>query len=382
MSTIERGRGRGRVRACGVNYNGGRSQRNEVRNRVPIAALRDDAFSSLDDSTEQPNVVPNDMPAVDVPLSTNSSVPPCRKRGRGEAKCTEFEKVRKHGKIPLRIKDGETAPCCENALIFTTRITWLVKHYMDLCHASWHNVPVNEKEELISRVQNDFILDWTKKNHRDAVTKTLRKRFNHIRYDLHRTYKLYDSNEEALANVPSWVTPATWVKLCARYSSENFKRMSERNKFNREKQQNNHTAGRRSFVRLMEMRSGNDETVVDFFKEVRWSKKKDKFVTPMMEKQYNKMAANMSKLEPEKQTKEAAMTIFKEVLGQRSGYVRGLGEMVIPESSRQATDAQIAELTERAERHEKEAADYKGQLDDLRENVMLLQAKYDKFIEI
>ncbi|XP_042969139.1 uncharacterized protein LOC122301833 [Carya illinoinensis] len=131
----------------------------------------------------------------------------------------------------------------------------------------------------------------------------------------------------------------------------------------------------------MEMRSGNDETVVDFFKEVRWSKKKDKFVTPMTEKQYNKMAANMSKLEPEKQTKEAAMTIFKEVLGQRSGYVRGLGEMIIPESSRQATDAQIAELTERAERHEKEAADYKRQLDDLRENVMLLQAKYDKFIK-
>ncbi|KAG7995286.1 hypothetical protein I3843_01G101700 [Carya illinoinensis] len=83
--------------------------------------------------------------------------------------------------------------------------------------------------------------------------------------------------------------------------------MFELNKFNREKQQNNHIVGRRSFVRLMEMR--------------------------------DKMAANMSKLEPEKRTKEAAMTIFKEVLGQRLGYVRGLGKMVIPESSRQATDS-------------------------------------------
>ena len=96
------------------------------------------------------------------------------------------------------------------------------------------------------------------------------------------------------------------------------------------------------------------------------------------------MAAKMSELEPEKRTNEAAATIFKEVLGQRSGYVRGLSEMVIPESSREAADAQIAELTERAERFEKAASDYKGQLDDLRANVMMLmerQVEYDKFME-
>ncbi|XP_040994427.1 uncharacterized protein LOC121240973 [Juglans microcarpa x Juglans regia] len=115
--------------------------------------------------------------------------------------------------------------------------------------------------------------------------------------------------------------------------------MFERNKSNREKQQNNHTAGRRSFVRLMEMRSGNEENSVDFFEEVRWSKKNDKFVTLMMKEKYNEMAAKMAELELEKQTKEAATTIFKEVLGHKLGYVRGLGEMVISESSRQSTNA-------------------------------------------
>ncbi|XP_035539745.1 uncharacterized protein LOC118344058 [Juglans regia] len=350
--------------------------------------LRDDSSSSSYDLTDprngQPSTEPNDIPVADSSLSTNPSVSLRQKRGRGAAKSTEFEKVRKYGKISLRIKDGETAPCCENATLFTTRVTWLVKHHVDLSHASWHDVPANEKEELITRIQADFILDWTKKNHRDTVTKTLRKRFNHIRYDLHRTYKQYESNEEALANVPPSVTPATWVKLCARYSSDDFKRMSERNKSNREKQQNNHTAGRRSFVRLMEMRSGNEENLVDFFKEVRWSKKNDKFVTPMTEEKYNEMVAKMAELEPEKRTKEAAATIFKEVLGHRPGYVRGLGEMVIPESSRQSTNARIVELTERAERSEKETAHYKTLHDDLRANVMLLmekQDKYDKFLE-
>ena len=73
---------------------------------------------------------------------------------------TEFEKLRKHGKIPLRIKDGETAPCCENATHFTTRVTWLVKHHMDLSHASWHAVPANEKEELVTRVQVSLIWNF------------------------------------------------------------------------------------------------------------------------------------------------------------------------------------------------------------------------------
>ncbi|KAG6730733.1 hypothetical protein I3842_01G095400 [Carya illinoinensis] len=154
------GRGRGRSRGVRGGRGRGRSQRNdEVQDIVPIPALaaQDDAFSSSDDSTEPPDCIPstepNDIPIVDS-QSANLDVPLSQKRGRGAAKSTEFEKLRKHGKIPLRIKDGETAPCCENATIFTTRVTWLVKHHMDLSHASWHAVPANEKEELVTRVQS------------------------------------------------------------------------------------------------------------------------------------------------------------------------------------------------------------------------------------
>ncbi|KAG6725671.1 hypothetical protein I3842_02G043400 [Carya illinoinensis] len=145
---------------------------------------------------------------------------PTRKHGRGAAKNLEFDKIRKFGPIALIIKDGETSPCCENYTIFTSR--WLVKHHVDLSHPSWHDLPDNEKEELIARVQADFVLDWTKMNHRDTVTKILGKRFNHIRYELHKIYKSYKTNEEALANMPELVTPTTWVKLSARWSSVEF----------------------------------------------------------------------------------------------------------------------------------------------------------------
>ncbi|XP_042969010.1 uncharacterized protein LOC122301681 [Carya illinoinensis] len=148
------------------------------------------------------------------------AVLPTRKHGRGAAKNLEFDKIRKFGPIALIIKDGETSPCCENYTIFTSR--WLVTHHVDLSHSSWHDLPDNEKEELIARVQADFVLDWMKMNHRDTVTKILRKRFNHIRYELHKIYKSYKTNEEALANMPELVTATTWVKLSARWSSVEF----------------------------------------------------------------------------------------------------------------------------------------------------------------
>ncbi|KAG6620663.1 hypothetical protein I3842_Q055100 [Carya illinoinensis] len=386
--------GKGRGRSRGVCYGRGRSScEPSIRGKAPVATLnlRGDGMSTSDDSTVPPDVVPSTEPQeqgveVDSNIPTNVEeglVPPTRKRGRGAAKNLEFDKIRKFGPIALTIKDGETSPCCENYTIFTSRLTWLVKHHVDLSHPSWHDLPYNEKEELIARVRADFVLDWTKKNHRDTVTKTLRKRFNHIRYELHKIYKSYKTNEEALANVPELVTPATWVKLCARWSSAEFRMIFEKNKSNRVKQQTNHTAGRTSFVRLMQMRSESDEHLIDFFKEVRWSKKKGKFVTLATEEKHNEMVAKYSKLEPEKQTKDVAASIFREVLGHRPGYARGLGEMVIPESSRQNTAEKFAALTERAERHEKDAKYYKNQLEELRgnvEKVLAKQAEYDKLL--
>lgn len=53
------------------------------------------------------------------------------KRGCGPAKCSKFEKLRKHSPIPLKINHGETAPCCENATMFTTRVTWILKHHAE-----------------------------------------------------------------------------------------------------------------------------------------------------------------------------------------------------------------------------------------------------------
>ncbi|XP_042958045.1 uncharacterized protein LOC122293555 [Carya illinoinensis] len=193
----------------------------------------------------------NEPAAEDVlePTTENIARP---RRGRGPAKCIEFDKQRKHGKIPLKINDGQTAPCCENATMFTTRVTWILKHHADMSYPRWTDVPMVEKEELMDRVRADFILDWEKDNHRKTVWKQLRRRFNAFHHELHKKYLSYDSHEEALASAPGMVGPLVWAKLCGRWGSEAFKKMSKQNKENRSKLKINHTAGRKSFVRVLE----------------------------------------------------------------------------------------------------------------------------------
>ena len=53
----------------------------------------------------------------------------------------------------MKINDGQTAPCCENAIMFTTRTTWILKHHADMSYARWTDVPENVKDELIDRVR-------------------------------------------------------------------------------------------------------------------------------------------------------------------------------------------------------------------------------------
>ncbi|KAF5465368.1 hypothetical protein F2P56_015382 [Juglans regia] len=145
----------------------------------------------------EPDRVQNGENVSSVPVVNQAQT----RRGRGPAKCIEFEKLRKHGKVFLKINNGETTLCCENASMFITRVSWIVKHYCNMSYLRWSDVPQAHKDELIDRVRD--------------------------------------------------------------------------------------------------------------------------------------MVGKLDTLEPEKQTDEIATGVFKEVLGHRPGYARGLGEMVIPESTRQ-----------------------------------------------
>ncbi|XP_035539594.1 uncharacterized protein LOC118343993 isoform X2 [Juglans regia] len=166
--------------------------------------------SSLDDSTQPSEMVlGTEFPEISNDPNTrpeNNGKLPMR-RCHGRAGCTEFMKLRKHGLIPLKINDGERAPSCENAVFFTTRVTWIIKHHATMAQNTWDAVDTQEKEEQINRVRADFILDWSKRNHREMVEKNLGKKFNDFHYQLHKIYLGCATHDEALVKPTSLVEP-------------------------------------------------------------------------------------------------------------------------------------------------------------------------------
>lgn len=106
------------------------------------------------------NLLPPHHSGEEVPANTPSTQPETSRRGRGPAKLTEFEKLRKHGRVLLKINPGETAPYCENASMFTARITWIVKQHCDMSYPRWNDVPQPMKDQLIDRIRVRLLLKW------------------------------------------------------------------------------------------------------------------------------------------------------------------------------------------------------------------------------
>lgn len=54
--------------------------------------------------------------------------------------------------IALIIKDGDNNVSCENASIFSRRMTWIVKQHANMSYEHWNDVLEVEKDELCSHV--------------------------------------------------------------------------------------------------------------------------------------------------------------------------------------------------------------------------------------
>jgi len=65
------------------------------------------------------------------------------------------------------------------------------------------------------------------------------------------------------------------------------------------------------------------------------------------------MVGKMLDMEPEQHSKEAAAFVFRDVLGYRPGYARGLGEMIIPDSTEKKDSEWQKCHPKEVERHKK-----------------------------
>ncbi|XP_040993047.1 uncharacterized protein LOC121239789 [Juglans microcarpa x Juglans regia] len=146
-----------------------------------------------------------------------------------------------------------------------------------------------------------------------------------------------------------------WEWLCHQWARDEFKKMSDQNKENRRKQKVNHTSGRTLFVVLMERR--------------------------------NEMVQKMNAKEPEDRTDEAVATIFREVLGHRSGYSRGMGHSVMPESPKLpgVPNEEFEHLAEENAENRKNAEYYQNRLKEIECGFMAMRdhmREYEECVNI
>lgn len=55
-----------------------------------------------------------------------------KKHGRRPTKSTNFDNFWKFGHISLQIKDGHMKVWCENRNMLTNRVTWVIKHHVNM----------------------------------------------------------------------------------------------------------------------------------------------------------------------------------------------------------------------------------------------------------
>ncbi|KAB1208201.1 hypothetical protein CJ030_MR7G012942 [Morella rubra] len=133
---------------------------------------------------------------------------------------------------------------------------------------------------------DQFDLDYTRHEDVRMVVETMMTARRTHRNRMHAYFKKFPSKEAALLKPHPDTTEEQWKELCDLFTSEAFMKRSEQNKKNRSKLTVNHAAGSRSFQR-----------------------------TSLHGKTYTEIE------------------VYSEILGKKSGYVRGLGRAVKPPPS-------------------------------------------------
>ncbi|KAB1209487.1 hypothetical protein CJ030_MR6G028228 [Morella rubra] len=131
-------------------------------NDTPAPAIDDTEIAGLKVDLQRINEQPFEQP---------------KKKGRGPAKGTEFDKLRKLAKIPLRVKENASGD---------SKLT-LMK---------------------LKLLQGDFVLDWDRFEDQECVKTQLQVSFRQYRYKLHRIYKKFNNTDIARANPPDDVSAA------------------------------------------------------------------------------------------------------------------------------------------------------------------------------
>ncbi|KAH7842349.1 hypothetical protein Vadar_004272 [Vaccinium darrowii] len=283
--------------------------------------------------------VPNtsESPQQNVPMTPAlASVTKKREKTKG----LELAKIRGRGeKVKLGFSKTMGRATSENdddLTRYTTELGIVVRQFAPLQARSWEKVSQDAKDICIAHIREKF--DLPEEAYVDeAILRTMGKRYADHRSRLKRKFEV-----EGVVDCPEDMEEADWTYLCDLWQEQKYKEKCDKYKDNRKKPRFHHTAGSKPFHKK---KNGVNPDIVETWKETHYSQK-GKCWTEGSENVYvsgKHLITYFDYMFSTRQVKDLSMEngstplsdeeLSRDVLGSKSGYLRGLGSGPKPSSS-------------------------------------------------
>ncbi|KAH0639163.1 hypothetical protein KY290_036448 [Solanum tuberosum] len=212
----------------------------------------------------------------------------------------------------------------------------------------------------------------------DSYSTTYTTRYRRSRH--HDHFKKFATKEESLQNIPTNVNEAEWKFLVDYFSSDDFKKMSERNKSNKAKQEVNHICGRKSFQAVSyEARNTHTGKEPNFQKlwEITHMKTNGDWVTSASAEVNDKMkdvvAEKIQRIEEGTDVDPIINAAFVQIMGEKSKYILGPGFGIKP-----ASKISRNEIQEQLQAQQKEAKEERRKRESVENKQMEVKNKLEE----
>ncbi|XP_074570592.1 uncharacterized protein LOC141827265 [Curcuma longa] len=286
------------------------------------------------------------LPVVPTPDDDSSPTGrPLRRDTRGTHSDRLRRQIEERGRLPITFRKSDGHPIGPNAAAFMTELGVSIKKFAPLQVKSWKHVPADSKNMIYDRLSTAFDISFEEgpSSVRKETDRLMSARYRDNRSKMHAHYKklLHLPPIERRQHMPTEFCEIEddWRYMCDLFESE---ARSAKNVENRAKLPYNHRGGSKSFIQYSY--DGGDMVRL-----------RDEYV------QTQETSGN------DIDAVQIADTVCDQVLGTRSGYIRGLGSGPKPvrSTSSDATSSSRttnAALRERLEGTEAELATTRLQL--------------------
>ncbi|XP_027150480.1 uncharacterized protein LOC113774401 [Coffea eugenioides] len=197
-------------------------------------------------------------------------------RRRGRTRNLSLSKKREANEtLTIEIDDCIRRIVGKDSQYFITEGGCVVRKAARLNVPKWSHLNPGDREGIYSTVTDDFRFSEhiTSKT---AINRQLNTQYRNHRYRLHKYFQSFESRQEALRQVPEGVSEEDWKWLVSYFENDEFKKISERNKQNRAKNDCYTTVGTKSLARVVEEKKRKEDvelSEIDMFELSRKSKK-------------------------------------------------------------------------------------------------------------